>query len=48
MMRTFGTTINPFFENMEDTGLMIPIEDIYEIKKSRHISTYISYLLQRI
>jgi len=48
MMRTFGTTVNPFFENMEDTGLMIPIEDIYEAKKNRHISTYISYLLQRI
>ncbi|MCX6258737.1 MAG: GNAT family N-acetyltransferase [Bacteroidia bacterium] len=47
-MRTFGTTINPFFENMEDTMLMIPIEDVHDARKSRHISTYISFMLKRI
>lgn len=36
-MRTFGTVDNPFFENMEDTGIMITIGDIYPSKIDRHI-----------
>jgi hypothetical protein len=36
-MRTFGTVDNPYFKNMEDTGIMITIGDIYTSKIDRHI-----------
>jgi hypothetical protein len=39
-MRIFGTALNPFFGNVEETGLMITINDIYGNKVERHISTY--------
>ncbi|MCF8230061.1 MAG: GNAT family N-acetyltransferase [Bacteroidales bacterium] len=39
-MRTFGTTLNEHFGNVEETGILLTIEDIYDFKKDRHISTY--------
>ncbi len=39
-MKTFGTAFNPHFGNVEETGIMITIDDIYPEKKERHISTY--------
>lgn len=39
-MRTFGTATNKFFGNVEETGIMITIKDIYDFKKDRHIATY--------
>ena len=39
-MKTFGTTHNPFFNNMEDTGILISIGDIYEDKRNRYITTF--------
>lgn len=36
-MKTFGTALNPDFGGVEETGIMINIEDIYEEKKKRHI-----------
>lgn len=39
-MRTFGTAANPHFGDVEETGIMITIKDIYEEKKERHINTY--------
>ncbi|MEA3443923.1 MAG: GNAT family N-acetyltransferase [Bacteroidota bacterium] len=39
-MKTFGTVHNPFFDNMEDTGILISIKDIYESKKDRYIKTF--------
>ncbi len=46
-MKTFGTAINPGFGGVEETALLINIEEVYEIKKIRHISTYIPRLLKR-
>ena len=40
-MKTFGTALNPGFGEVEETGIMINIDDIYHIKKERHMSTYI-------
>lgn len=40
-MRTFGTAINDEFGDVEETGILVNINDIYQIKKERHISTYI-------
>lgn len=39
-MRTFGTALNPEFGNVEETGIIVTIKDIYDYKKDRHISTY--------
>ena len=39
-MRTFGTAMNTHFGNVEETGIIVTIKDIYDFKKDRHISTY--------
>jgi hypothetical protein len=43
-MRTFGTAINHGFGDVEETGILINIEDIYPRKKERHLKTYIQRL----
>lgn len=37
-MRTFGTAINDHFGYVEETGIMVTIEDIYPSKKERHLN----------
>jgi len=37
-MKSFGTAINENFGNVEETGILITINEIYESKKSRFIS----------
>jgi hypothetical protein len=39
-MRTFGTALNQSFGQVEETGILVTIDDIYPAKKERHISTY--------
>jgi len=39
-MKTFGTAINPTFGDVEETGLIVTIPDIYESKKERHVNSY--------
>jgi hypothetical protein len=39
-MKSFGTAINQSFGKVEETGILITITDIYDIKKHRHIATY--------
>jgi hypothetical protein len=39
-MRTFGTAINDHFGNVEETGILLTIKDIYLHKKERHVNTY--------
>ena len=36
-MKTFGTAVNPDFGNVEETGILVTIADIYPDKKERHI-----------
>lgn len=43
-MRTFGTAINHHFGDVEETGIMVNIEDIYPSKKDRHIKSYLDYI----
>ncbi|MEI7500484.1 MAG: GNAT family N-acetyltransferase [Bacteroidota bacterium] len=43
-MRTFGTAINHGFGDVEETGILIHIEDIYPRKKERHLKSYIQRL----
>ncbi|NDV68903.1 GNAT family N-acetyltransferase [Dysgonomonas sp. 25] len=40
-MRVFGTAINDEFGNVEETGILIAMEDILEEKKKRHIESYL-------
>jgi hypothetical protein len=39
-MRCFGTMINHDFGNVEETGIMINIDDMYLNKVERHVTTY--------
>jgi hypothetical protein len=39
-MKVFGTAINHGFGDVEETGIMVKIDDIYPSKKHRHLSTY--------
>jgi hypothetical protein len=39
-MRTFGTFINDKFGNVEETGIMITLKDIYVEKINRHLASY--------
>lgn len=39
-MKTFGTAINNHFGEVEETGLIVTIKDIYNVKKDRHILTF--------
>jgi len=43
-MKTFGTAINNHFGDVEETGIMVTIADIYEQKKERHVLSYQKYL----
>jgi hypothetical protein len=39
-MKTFGTAINKEFGDVEETGILITVSDIFDMKKERHILTY--------
>lgn len=39
-MKTFGTALNDHFGNVEETGILVTVDDIYDVKKDRHILTY--------
>lgn len=39
-MKVFGTAINSHFGNVEETAIMVTINDIYQAKIDRHVSTY--------
>jgi len=43
-MKVFGTVINPYFGEVEETAILITIPDIYQHKVERHISTFIKKL----
>lgn len=39
-MKMFGTSLNDHFGEVEETGIMVTIADIYETKKERHLASY--------
>ena len=43
-MRTFGTSINDEFGNVEETGILIEEDEILEDKRIRHIESYLKSL----
>ena len=38
-MKSFGTALNPDFGGVEETAILVTIDDIYPEKKERHISS---------
>ncbi|MDC1107244.1 GNAT family N-acetyltransferase [Prolixibacteraceae bacterium] len=40
-MRTFGTVVNDHFGEVEETGIMIDIDEMYDGKVNRHVSSYL-------
>ncbi len=40
-MKTFGTVLHRAFGNVLETGIIVKVDDIYEVKKDRHIETYL-------
>ena len=47
-MKVFGTAINDEFGDVEETGILITVKDIYEEKRNRHIVSYIDSLKQNL
>lgn len=39
-MKSFGTAANAHFGDVEETGILVTIADIYDSKKERHVATY--------
>jgi hypothetical protein len=39
-MRNFGTAVNNEFGDVDETGIMVTISDVYPTKKERHFSSY--------
>lgn len=39
-MKTFGTALNHHFGGVEETGILVTINDIFPWKKERHVNTY--------
>ena len=39
-MKTFGTAVNHHFGDVEETGILLTVEDIFPGKKDRHLTTY--------
>jgi hypothetical protein len=46
-MRTFGTVISDEFGDVEETGILLKIDDIYDNKVDRHVSTYLEELVEK-
>lgn len=42
-MSMFGTAVNRLMHNIEDSAVLIPFDEIYHDKKSRHIGAYIRF-----
>lgn len=41
-MKSFGTAINPTFGGVEETGILVTIQDVYDSKKERHFTSYLN------
>ena len=38
-MLFFGTSLNPGFGDVEESGILVTLDDVYEFKKERHLNT---------
>lgn len=42
-MKTFGTALNQNFGDVEETGIMVTLADIYDDRKSRYLDSYYTH-----
>ncbi|MBO5728895.1 MAG: GNAT family N-acetyltransferase [Paludibacteraceae bacterium] len=47
-MKVFGTAINDEFGDVEETGILITVKDIYEEKRERHIISFVQNLKENL
>jgi hypothetical protein len=47
-MRSFGTAISDEFGDVEETGILLSIEDMYDVKIDRHVSSYLEELVEKM
>jgi len=47
-MRIFGTAVNDAFGYVEETGMMITLDDVYEKKKKRYLHSYLVKISRNI
>jgi len=47
-MKIFGTAINDEFGYVEETGMMIILDDLYEKKKKRYLHSYLAKISRNI
>ena len=47
-MKTFPTCVNHHFGDVEETGILVTIPHIYELKKERHVQSYLNYLATKV
>lgn len=47
-MRIFGTAVNDEFGYVEETGMMITIDDVYEKKKKRYVQSYLAKISRNL
>lgn len=40
-MRTFGTSVNDVFGNVEETGILVTLADLFEEKKVRYLESFV-------
>lgn len=40
-MKSFGTAVNEEFGDVDETGILVAIDDIYPTKKERHVTSYV-------
>jgi hypothetical protein len=40
-MKTFGTSVNDHFGGVEETGIMIKIADIFDVKIDRYVNSFV-------
>lgn len=46
-MKVFGTVINPYFGEVEETAILITISDLYQHKIERHISSFLKRMKEK-
>ncbi len=47
-LKVFGTAVNDEFGDVEETGILVDFNDIYEEKRARHIDSFIREQIARI
>lgn len=47
-MKMFGTAINDEFSDVEETGILITLDEMYEEKRARHIDSFIMQKIEKI